>query len=385
MQRTRRKSPLMISAAISALMIAHGSALAQENMLPTKPADGEMKVHRLKRPNTGKVQVGGQIGSVAVDFGQMKKKGRRLEDVRLDPALVAIAQQLDAPDFATRERAMDQILNGVGDSMEIEKILDHGEVTNEQRVRLIEVAREFLLTQPRGALGISMDPRRIGADNLPEIRVIDLLPDLPAADVLQIGDRITHMDGNRLTNNSDLISYVQYRRPGQTIQLTVKRPRLDDAQEQLEVLDDGRVDFDELEITLELGDADKLNNAGATAESQVQRERRLRAQGIKRQYGIRVVPADIDTAYVAGVIYTPQRIFDVEVLDMSPEIQALKRQQELIRDGQMELTPQVQRMWSVHLGRLRDLSIHPDLNEFDRLYHEKVADRYEDLMGNRPD
>ena len=53
--------------------------------------------------------------------------------------------------------------------------------------------------------------------------VARLLPDLPAQDVLLIGDRITHLHGKPLPNWRAFVKEVQTRAPGAKITVTVER------------------------------------------------------------------------------------------------------------------------------------------------------------------
>jgi C-terminal processing protease CtpA/Prc len=137
---------------------------------------------------------------------QPSQRLQNVADVPLDMTLLEIVRKLDAPEFHAREEAAQQIIERADDKIKLYAILDHGNLTVEQRYRLLQVVREFLLEMPRGAVGISMDGWQPGmALQDGGVRVADLVPGMPAERVLQVGDRIIAIDGHPLATQNDLI------------------------------------------------------------------------------------------------------------------------------------------------------------------------------------
>src|ERR1043165_1917174 len=82
-----------------------------------------------------------------------------LKQVKVDPALRALVQQLEDPSFAAREEATRKLIEASPDRMQLYAILRPGsDITPEQRYRLLAALRENLVKSPRGAIGISMQP-----------------------------------------------------------------------------------------------------------------------------------------------------------------------------------------------------------------------------------
>jgi hypothetical protein len=163
-----------------------------------------------------------------------------LDAIEIAADLAELVDRLGSPSYAAREEAA---------------VLSRGALTAEQRHRLLSVVRERLLHTPRGAVGIKVDRRW-----LPDKVVVEeLLPDLPAREVLQVGDRITHLRGVPLESWEAFVDTVQSSVPGTKIRVTVerlvsgRRPTRRDVGEQAE---DPR--YQELEIELRLGSADQL-------------------------------------------------------------------------------------------------------------------------------
>jgi hypothetical protein len=179
----------------------------------------------------------------------------QLRAIQIPPDLAALVRQLGDASYATREAATAELLAATFDNNEIYAVLAQLPLTPEQRHRLLSVVRERLLNAPRGAVGIKIDSR---ARMQGRIVVEELLPDLPARRVLQVGDCITHLDGRALTDWNDFVDRVQSGVPGQKITLTVQR-RITGPKP----ADDARIGaeeprYEELEIELALGSADRL-------------------------------------------------------------------------------------------------------------------------------
>jgi hypothetical protein len=178
-----------------------------------------------------------------------------LSAVQLPAGLVELVERLGDTVYTSREAATAKLLAGVFDNEQLYAILVQLQLSAEQRHRLLSIIRDRLINTPRGAVGIKVDRRW-----LPDQIVIEeLLPDLPAQEVLEVGDRIMHLEGQRLESWDAFVEAVQTRPPGSKISVTVERvvagrrpPRV---QVQAVAPD---VRYETLQIELALGSADRL-------------------------------------------------------------------------------------------------------------------------------
>ena len=197
----------------------------------------------------------GQAPSATVSGPVALPDAAELEAIEIAPGLTELVDRLGNPSYAAREAATAELLRGSFDNAEIYAVLSRRELTAEQRHRLLSVVRDRLLNTPRGAVGIKVDRRW-----LPDKVVIEeLLLDLPAREVLQVGDRITHLRGVPLDSWEVFVDTVQSSVPGTKITVTVERlvlgrrpSRRDLAQEPAEP------QYTHLDIELRLGSADQL-------------------------------------------------------------------------------------------------------------------------------
>ena len=133
-----------------------------------------------------------------------------------------------------------------------------------------------------------MNPLQLGADpDKIEIEVLRLLPDLPAERVLEVGDRITEIEGVPLRGSNDLIRYAQVR-AGTPIRLTIRRVvRADNG----EVMRDANAPCNTsgAKVTIELGSAEYLHEANGDVQqiSPVQLNREQQAMQIARYFAQR--------------------------------------------------------------------------------------------------
>ncbi len=143
-----------------------------------------------------------------------------LNKVQIDARLLSCIGQLGDPTFAVREAATIELLTGDFVRRQIYAALAREKLSGEQRHRLLTAVTDRLLSTPRGAVGISVD-RRLRQEN--KIVINALLPDLPAREVLHVGDRITHLHGQPLVDWEAFVEEVQTRPPGSKITVTVER------------------------------------------------------------------------------------------------------------------------------------------------------------------
>jgi hypothetical protein len=200
-------------------------------------------------------RVWGQATSGTVGDPVALPGAAELAAIQIDPALRVLVERLGDPSYIAREAATAELLRGPHDNAQIYAVLSQAKLTAEQRHRLLSVLRERLLNTPRGAVGIKVDRRW-----LPEKVVIEeLLPDLPARDVLQVGDRITHLRGVPLESWEAFVDTVQSSVPGTKITVTVerlvsgRRPMRRDV-----AVDAEEPQYQQLDIELRLGSADQL-------------------------------------------------------------------------------------------------------------------------------
>ncbi len=187
---------------------------------------------------------------------------QELASVDVTAQVVALVARLDHPCYREREAATQALQDGPDDQRQLYAVLAREALSVEQRHRLLAVVRQRLLNTPRGALGIRMLFEQPDANQPGGSVIMDLLPDFPAERVLQLGDRITHVDGNPLNAPNDLIHRVQARRPGDEVQLVVNRVRRDGAGRPL--LNEARQpQYETLEIGIVLASAELLKQFGS--------------------------------------------------------------------------------------------------------------------------
>ncbi len=148
-----------------------------------------------------------------------------LKAVEIGPELRRLVEQLDAPAYEVREEAMGRFGSGACDRLHLYALLADPGLSAEQRHRLMSLLFEQLLDAPRGAVGVRVNNarRRMGG-----FVVQDLLPGLPAEQVLLVGDRLMRLNGDLLETWDEFVIGVQERPPGERVQLTIERPVRDE-------------------------------------------------------------------------------------------------------------------------------------------------------------
>ena len=179
----------------------------------------------------------------------------QLKKIEIDAGLLLCIERLGDSTYAKREEAMAELLKGGFLKDQIYAALAKLRLTAEQRHRLLAVVKDRLLATPRGAVGIQVNPRlRPG-----KIVVERLLPDLPARNVLEEGDCITHLNGRPLSSWNEFVNEVQTRAPGSKITVTIervvagRRPRRHNLGIQ-------ELEFKTMDVEIELGSADMLRD-----------------------------------------------------------------------------------------------------------------------------
>jgi len=214
-----------------------------------------------------------------------------LAQVAIDPDLERLLTRLGDPVYGVREQAMAALVTGDFTNRQLYAALATRPLAAEQRHRLLTVVQDRLLNTPRGAVGIKVDQRF-----MPErIVVLELLPDLPARHVLEVGDRITHLDGVPLDGWQEFVDAVQSERPGTKITVSVERPV--SGERHRNELDDKAPKFEMLQIEIELGSTEMLTDpqTGRPQRGGLVWDRRKReAEDAARVWGPQPKPLEIE-------------------------------------------------------------------------------------------
>ena len=208
-----------------------------------------------------------------------------LARVRIDARVRRLVQQLDHAEYDQRQAATVQLQELDVDRKQFYALLNNEPLTIEQRHRIINIVRYRLVEAPRGALGISMmsgnipgNPRNPGNG----VRVTGLVPGMPAERVLQIDDRITHIDGRPIESSGQLVDLVQGKRPGDTIELTVMRQEQDENAA-------GDAATETMQVDLVLGSTRTIEEREAAGRGQLTRSdrREQEAEDVLRRFAPR--------------------------------------------------------------------------------------------------
>ena len=200
-----------------------------------------------------------------------------LANVRISAKVLSLVADLDSHEFAQRQTASARLSDPTVTTEEVFAILVRGNLSDEQRERLLTVAREKVLALPRGALGIRMQVS--GNPEKPGVEVQMLLPDMPAASVLKIGDRIESIDGKPVKTSNDLVDIIQSKVPGDSVKLSVARQQRDEREKPKL---DGKGGFVEEHVEVQVGltsatNLDKFEGQFSTSSRSMVLERRLLA------------------------------------------------------------------------------------------------------------
>ena len=179
-----------------------------------------------------------------------------LKAVEIGPELRRLVEQLDAPAYDVREEAMGRFGSGACDRLHVYALLADPGLSAEQRHRLMGLLFERLLHAPRGAVGVRINTSRLRTEG---IVIQDLLPGLPAEQVLLVGDRLTRLNGDLLETWDEFVIGVQLRPPGERVQLTIERS-VRDAEGDAVLDDNGQPKRETEQVELVLGSADRLIN-----------------------------------------------------------------------------------------------------------------------------
>jgi len=353
--RTRRRRPRL---GVAALLLA-GALMAEANAQISPPAAGP-----------------------ALHVPPLLPDRDDLAGLRVDPAVRRLAERLDDASFRTREEAMEALRDAEVDVAQLCALLAEETLSAEQRCRLLMILQRQLIFTPRGALGISMVARPGDPGG---VEVLDLVAGMPAQRLLQIGDRITHIDGRRLGGGDELIIVVQAKQPGEVADLTVMREKRD-AQGRVLRNDDGRTAYEALQIAVELGSSAALTNPNPALplrRGPVEVARAAEMDEALRRYAPRPQHVDLRDEQAADFIASAQAPPPMrDVVDARRTLQNLQIQLILIAEGRLQRDAALRQTWRRQLEAMRELAARNDLPERDRHAVGALADRFAELMAD---
>jgi hypothetical protein len=292
----------------------------------------------------------------------------RLNGVVPGPAAEAALRDLDAAEFAVRERASLALRGTSVRDEEVFVLLSRSGLSEEQRARLVEVATRRIVDAPRGALGIQMD-QRIGDDS--GVSVTGIIRGMPAEGVLKPGDRIVEINDQPVFDSSDLVDIVQNMRPGDRVRLVVMRGERDER---------GRVKADQLgrvletrvELEMPLGATDDLERRGngPVLSRPTDGRREQLATALRRAFPRQVATLTIERR--AG-----------EDLDVESHPDIVEARRMLARPRDPTLDAGVYGMLQARLTQLEAASRAPNLSPGEKAWLEAVVARYRELAAQR--
>lgn len=182
-----------------------------------------------------------------------------LAAVNVPAELLRLARTLDADAFSERDAARKAILDRKPTPEELMALLLRTDLGEEARHQLVGILRERILRAPRGALGIRMEnfPDKDGG-----VRIIALVPGMPAEKVLKVGDVLKQVNDAPLRTTVDLVNSVQTLPPGVEVKLVIRRVKKD-ALAAVQPAGAPAADpaqlTEDIEATLRLGSTEELN------------------------------------------------------------------------------------------------------------------------------
>ena len=138
-----------------------------------------------------------------------------------DARVAGLVEQLDAGSYAERTRATGLLSDAsVGADIETLARARVG-ASAEARARLDRAILSLFAQEPKGGLGVGFAPERDGGVEIGT--VVDDKAGFPAAAMLKPGDLIVGADGHALEDSDDLRVHILSHRPGESLELTVRR------------------------------------------------------------------------------------------------------------------------------------------------------------------
>tara|TARA_B100001059_G_scaffold60138_1_gene55789 strand:+ start:21367 stop:22377 length:1011 start_codon:yes stop_codon:yes gene_type:complete len=166
-------------------------------------------------------------------------------------------ERLDSERWLDRETAtIDLARDRVVEERVIVERLAQSLMTQEQRLRLLRAIETRLLLLPKGAVGISMkkhisDFVDHNGEPVRGVEVVDLIPGMPAEDVLRIGDVMVSIEDEPLEIPSQVSSLIKQYWPGDEVELEIARDEMANGEE-------GERRSRRIRIRIKLGSTDQL-------------------------------------------------------------------------------------------------------------------------------
>ena len=198
--------------------------------------------------------------------------------------------QLSSDSFVQRQAASATLRNSQVPDEVLMAVLDREQLGSEQRHRLLRVLDWRIRNRPRGAVGIRMSPGRDG------VLINELVPGLPAEDVLRVGDIIIRINDTKVRDNSDLVGVVQRLAPGTKIRMTVMRTNGQG---------DPNQPAERVDVEFPLGSYAKLDNDPdvlGLSNPETSRRNAL-MQAVEARYGVHPTLLEGQVATESGVIH----------------------------------------------------------------------------------
>ena len=135
------------------------------------------------------------------------------------------------------------------------KVLSGNSLSLEQRHRLVDWLRNDLITTPHAAIGVGVRRTR------KEIIIDNLIENIPATDVLELGDQIIRLDGLLVNEWTQFYQSISSRKPGDKVTLSIKRSFEPD-----EMGDSRELEVREMDFDIILGSDEYLLNEDGTKQ-----------------------------------------------------------------------------------------------------------------------
>ncbi|MGI9015403.1 MAG: PDZ domain-containing protein [Phycisphaerales bacterium] len=306
--------------------------------------------------------------------GQLSVVGRRLrverpdrdDDPSIPPALrEEFGRQLNAladDRYQVRTAAAEWFREVSVPNAVFEAMLRADYLTLEQGAQLLAVLRRRVLERPSGALGVQM----IQATDLRGVIINELLPRMPAAEVLKRGDRVTHVEGVEIYSQAQFSMLIAAYRPGETVRLVVERMLQSDPDAEAPDLRPA-MSMETVEVDITLADDSGL---GDDVVMRNQQERRIEAAGVVQEFSNQPIILE-----VTGEVQQ----FDAAT---DPTIIELKRQlDQFVETDNARMRQTLLRSWEVQRDLLLRQANQPGLDASERERRRSLFEAYQNLLS----
>jgi len=185
------------------------------------------------------------------------------------PEIDRLVALLDSDEFSERQRASDTLRGATGlDHKSLLERMDDPAISAEQRLRLLEIAKQRYVEEPRAGLGV-----RIVQQSEP-VAIQVVYDEFPAGkqDLLRAGDQFLEIGGVDLEGMNSLQAWGMIRavimsyKPGEKMPMTIARPLAGPAPAQAKNAGDIGARTRRLELTVPLGSLSSFEEQNAVAQ-----------------------------------------------------------------------------------------------------------------------